>query len=160
MSSSFKSLTYIWTQHSPSPHNTGMWYTHCLPLSSLILINTNLSSNHIQQVPLSTSLITAIIFHPNKSFAPLTILNIYNPFNTDSVLALLDTWLSALLAPPAQMVMAEDFNKYYLLCSSIKHSQHCRGSRADRLTHIISQFGLVLASPHSVLTYQSDAYRI
>ena len=130
-----------------------------IPPSSLILINANLSSNHIQQVPLSTNLITAITFHPDESSTPLTILNIYNPPNMDSVLALLDDWLSALLAPLAQMVVAGDFNKHHLLWSGVEHPQHCRDSGADRLSHIISQYRLTLTSPCGVPTYQSDAHR-
>ena len=109
-------------------------------------------------VPLSTNLITTITFHPEESSTPLTILNIYNPPNTDNALALLDDWLSVLLALLAQMIVAGDFNKHHPLWSGVECPQWCRGSGADRLTHIISQFGLMLASPCGVPTYRSDAH--
>ena len=100
------------------------------------------------------------MFRPKESSTPLTILNIYNPPNTDNALPLLDDWLSALLALLAQMIVARDFNKHHLLWSSVEHPQRCRGSGVDRLTHIISQFGLTLASPCSIPTYWLAAHGI
>src|SRR6266481_7628452 len=67
---------------------------------SVILLNANTGSQRFRQIPLQSSLIMAVSFHPDDDAVPITIFNIYNPPNSNLTLDAVSSWITSLSAPP------------------------------------------------------------
>src|SRR6266481_1831264 len=114
---------------------------------SVILLNANTGSQCFCQIPLQSSLITAVSFHPDDDTVPITIFNIYNPPNSNLMLDAVSSWITSLPAPPPCMFWVGDFNKHHLMWAGAEHPQRCAGNSVEALTKAILQFGLSLCSP-------------
>ena len=151
--STLTTASHAWNVLYPSPQSGGP-----ASPSSVILINANLGPHCFQQITIMSNSITAVKLTPNASSAPITIFNVYNPPNTNRALDILDEQLTAESAPPSCTIIEGNFNKHHPLWAGMAHPQRCTGDRAEKLTHIISQFDLTLLSPCGTPTYQSDAH--
>ena len=124
------------------------------PPHSLLLVNTAIDPTAIKQIPVPSSLITAISLHPETQ--PLQNFNIYNLPNSDLAFADLDAWLQ--VTPQCQCtVWAGDFNKDHPMWSGHNVPERCRCSNTESLLQLLLHCDLMLHLPPGMLTYHSDS---
>ena len=139
-----------------SPH----WYPIYLlgdpndnkPLSSLILVSTQLTSGLLQQIQIKSHLITAITL-----MLPSMTIDIYDIYNTpilDEALIHLQTWLHHNPHPlDISTIWAGDFNKHNALWTGPNHPRQCQDSNTDLLIQLLAQKHLDLQLPANTPTY-------
>src|SRR6266481_6604503 len=84
------------------------------PPCSFILVNANIDPSQVKQIPVPSTLVTAIAISSNLD--PLCIFNIYNPPNTDLALDDLESWYHT-TPLCCNIIWARDFNKHHPLWS-------------------------------------------
>jgi len=74
-----------------------------LPPNLLILVNVDLGSSIVTQIPIPSNSIMAIVVQAAPDVPTVNLYNIYNPPNMDTTLDQLQQWLDG-LDPPTNMI--------------------------------------------------------
>ena len=127
---------------------------------SILLVNTNISSDCYVVLPIMHSDITAVQFkgeHRN-----LTLFNIYNEITNNNTISFLDEFLSleagVPLAPKDHMFWLGDFNRHHPMWED-ESNEHLFESEdfIQPLLELLYKFNMTMALPKGLPTYQTVA---
>ena len=128
-------------------------------IRSIMLINTNISTDLYTQLNIQHSDITTI--HLKGNFGFCSIFNIYNNCNNNSTTNSLHAFLnvnpaSALSSPTDHMLWLGDFNRHHPLWEEDKNCRLFNPlALIDPLIDLISKYDMILTLPLGIPTYET-----